>query len=170
MRILLCNYEYPPIGGGGGVITALLAEELATRHEVTVLTSRMLGLPGFSQEHGVRIIRAPVPFRRIRAAANMASMFAYLPSGILEGRKLLSRESFDVINAHFAGTYFSDRPELPQEVAMAGSPAQCAAKIREYQDAGLTRFILDFQMHGVASPAESMAQMTLFREHVVPLL
>ncbi len=74
------------------------------------------------------------------------------------------------VNAHFAGTYFSDRPELPQEVAMAGSPAQCAAKIREYEAAGLSQFILDFQQHGVASPADSMAQMTLFREQVVPLL
>ena len=53
---------------------------------------------------------------------------------------------------------------------MAGSPAQCAAKIREYQAAGLSQFILDFQQHGVASPATSMEQMTLFREQVVPLL
>jgi len=46
----------------------------------------------------------------------------------------------------------------------------CAAKIREYEDAGLDQFILDFQMHGVDSTAASMAQMTLFRERVVPLL
>ena len=38
MNILFCNYEYPPLGGGGGVATALFAEEMAKRHEVTVLT------------------------------------------------------------------------------------------------------------------------------------
>jgi len=40
MRILFCNYEYPPLGGGGGVVMAALARQLARRHEVTVLTSR----------------------------------------------------------------------------------------------------------------------------------
>ena len=45
MRILFCNYEYPPLGGGGGVLNAHLAEELAHRHDVTVLTSRALGTP-----------------------------------------------------------------------------------------------------------------------------
>ena len=44
MNILFCNYEYPPLGGGGGVVNALLAEELAKRHDVTVLTSQGLGL------------------------------------------------------------------------------------------------------------------------------
>jgi hypothetical protein len=28
MRLLLCNYEYPPLGGGGGVVMAALAREL----------------------------------------------------------------------------------------------------------------------------------------------
>jgi len=91
-----------------------------------------------------------------------AWIYCYItPDGELSG---------EAVNSHFAGTYFSGRPELPQSVAMAGSPAQCAAKIREYQDAGLSQFILDFQQHGVKSTADSMAQMTLFRELVVPLL
>ena len=45
MRILFCNYEYPPLGGGGGVVMAALARQLARRHEVTVLTSRAGDLP-----------------------------------------------------------------------------------------------------------------------------
>ena len=32
MNILLINFEYPPLGGGGGVMTAQIAEELAKRH------------------------------------------------------------------------------------------------------------------------------------------
>jgi len=101
MRILFCNYEYPPLGGGGGVINALLAEELAGRHEVTVLTSRPHGFPACQIESGVRVIRVPVVGRAGNAAASMVSMLAYLPSGIRAGRALLSAERFDVINTHF---------------------------------------------------------------------
>lgn len=102
MRILFCNYEYPPLGGGGGVVNAALATELARRHSVTVLTSRALGLPPESTVGGVRILRAPVVMRREAAAATFASMAAYILTGTWVGRGLLRRERFDVMNTHFA--------------------------------------------------------------------
>ncbi len=101
MRILFCNYEYPPLGGGGGVVMAALARELARRHTVTVLTSRALGLPAESLDGGVRVIRAPVFFRRELAVANVASMLAYLPMAGLRGLTLRRSGAFDVINTHF---------------------------------------------------------------------
>jgi len=101
MRILFCNYEYPPLGGGGGVINALLAEELATRHEVTVLTSQGLGLPTRSEENGVPVVSVPVFFRTRTAAANVPSMLAYLPLGIRHGRTLIAAPGFDIVNTHF---------------------------------------------------------------------
>ncbi|TCK18186.1 glycosyltransferase involved in cell wall biosynthesis [Thiogranum longum] len=101
MNILFCNYEYPPLGGGGGVINALLAEELATRHEVTVLTSQGLGLPAESVVNGVRVVRAPVFFRSQQAAANVPSMLAFLPMGIAAGKRLIKANRYDVINTHF---------------------------------------------------------------------
>src|ERR1700730_567697 len=102
MRILFCNYEYPPLGGGGGVVMAALARELARRHTVTVLTSRALDLPAESLEGGVRVVRAPVFFRRELAVANFPSMMAYLPMGALRGLTLRRSGGFDVINTHFA--------------------------------------------------------------------
>lgn len=101
MRILFCNYEYPPLGGGGGVVMAALARELARRHTVTVLSSRALGLPGESLEGNVRILRTRVFFRRQLAVANIASMAAFLPMATLRGMRLRQRNSFDVINTHF---------------------------------------------------------------------
>jgi glycosyltransferase involved in cell wall biosynthesis len=100
MRILFCNYEYPPLGGGGGVVMAALARQLARRHEVTVLTSRAGDLAAESDDQGVRVVRVPVFFRRQLAVANFPSMLAYLPSGFLRGLSL-RRPGFDVINTHF---------------------------------------------------------------------
>ena len=101
MKILFCNYEYPPLGGGGGVVMAALAKQLARRHEVTVLTSRAGGLPADNLEGGVRVVRVPVFFRRELAVANFPSMFAYLPSGFARGLQLGRPGAFDVVNTHF---------------------------------------------------------------------
>jgi glycosyltransferase involved in cell wall biosynthesis len=101
MRILFCNFEYPPLGGGGGVINALLAQELAKRHDITVLTSGGLNLPFESMEDGVQVIRAPVYFRRHQAVANLRSMLTFIPSGIRVGKQVLKRHQYDVINTHF---------------------------------------------------------------------
>ena len=88
MRILFCNYEYPPLGGGGGVVMAALARQLARRHEVTVLTSRAGELAAEADDQGVRVVRVPVFFRRQLAVANFPSMLAYLPSGFVRGLSL----------------------------------------------------------------------------------
>ncbi len=81
--------------------TALLAHEMAKRHDVTVLTSQALNLPREIVENGVKIIRVPVLFRRKEAVANVLSMFVYVVRGMIIGRSLLGRNQYDVINTHF---------------------------------------------------------------------
>jgi glycosyltransferase involved in cell wall biosynthesis len=127
MQILFCNYEYPPIGGGGGVVMAAMAAELARRgHDCTVLTSRAFGLPADNVEDGVRVLRVPVFFRRKLAAANLPSMAAYLPMGFLRGLKLGRSRSFDVINTHFVvpsgplGEWLSRRLQIPNVLSVHG--------------------------------------------------
>jgi glycosyltransferase involved in cell wall biosynthesis len=127
MQILFCNYEYPPIGGGGGVVMGAMAAELARRgHDITVLTSRAFGLPADSVEDGVRVVRVPVFFRRHLAVANLPSMAAYLPMGLLRGLKLGRKKSFDVINTHFVvpsgplGDWLSRRLQIPNVLSVHG--------------------------------------------------
>jgi glycosyltransferase involved in cell wall biosynthesis len=126
MKLLFCNYEYPPLGGGGGVVNAQLAEELAQRHEVTVLTSQALGLPKQETRNGVEVLRVPVLSRKEAAAASMLSMLAYLPSGARVGRALLEERQFDVINTHFVvptgplGAYLSARAGIPNVLTVHG--------------------------------------------------
>jgi glycosyltransferase involved in cell wall biosynthesis len=127
MQILFANYEYPPIGGGGGVVMAALAAELAKRgHDVTVLTSRAFGLPAESVEEGVRVVRVPVFFRRHMAVANLASMAAYLPMAFFRGLRLGRNRAFDVINTHFVvptgpvGDWLSRRLQIPNVLSVHG--------------------------------------------------
>lgn len=135
MRILFCNYEYPPLGGGGGVINALLAEEMAKKHDVTVLTSRGLGLPHERIENGVKVIRAPVFFRRQEAVANLLSMFAFIPMGIRIGKKLIMNKGFDVINTHFVlptgpvGNALSRFGRIPNVLSLHGGDLYDPSKL-----------------------------------------
>ena len=62
MRILVLNYEFPPLGGGAGNATACLAREWAARgHAVEVVTGGFRGLPRVEERDGyvVRRIRSP---------------------------------------------------------------------------------------------------------------
>lgn len=101
LRILFCDYEYPPLGGGGGALNAWLAEELAKKHSVTVLTSGAEELPAEEQINGVRVIRVPVYFRSRLQTANFPSMIVYVLNGIWQGYRLLKQEKFDIINTFF---------------------------------------------------------------------
>ena len=126
MKILFCNYEYPPLGGGGGVVNAQIAIELSNRHDVTVLTSQGFGLPKEEIVDGVRVIRVPVFFRQLQAAANFASMLAYLLKGKKAGKVLLSNEKFDIINTHFVlptgpvGDYLASYANIPNVLSVHG--------------------------------------------------
>ena len=59
MRILIANYEYPPLGGGGGRASSWIARELvAMGHQVGVLTAgHQLQQTGYTVEQGVRVWR-----------------------------------------------------------------------------------------------------------------
>ena len=126
MKILFCNFEYPPLGGGGGVVMAALARELAKRHEVTALTSRVGDLPSVSDESGVRVVRVPVFFRRARNTANFPSMLAYLPSAAWRAPSLARQRPFDVVNTHFVvptgpvGQWIADRARVPNVLSVHG--------------------------------------------------
>jgi glycosyltransferase involved in cell wall biosynthesis len=126
LRILFCNYEYPPLGGGGGVVMAALARTLARRHEVTVLTSGIPGLPAVSMDQDAAVVRVPVLFRRRLSVANLPSMLAYLPSGLWRGLQLGRERCFDVINTHFAlptgplGNWLSRRLDAPNVLSVHG--------------------------------------------------
>ena len=91
MKILTINYEYPPLGGGGGIFTRDLAEELAKSHYVDVLTTHMKGLKKEETINNVNIIRVPVMGRTSYHISSMLALLTFVPSCILKGIKLIKK-------------------------------------------------------------------------------
>lgn len=126
MKILFVNYEYPPLGGGGGIVNAWLAEALAERHDVEVLTSRAFDLPAEETRNGVTIRRCPTVMRRSRANASMLSMASFVVNAVRFARKEMRLEEFDIINTHFAvptgpvGDRLARRYGLPNVLSVHG--------------------------------------------------
>jgi glycosyltransferase involved in cell wall biosynthesis len=102
MNILTFNYEYPPLGGGGGVVHALIVEELAKRHRVVVITSAFQDLPTREVREGVEIHRVPILGRKDASAASLVSLLSFPLTAWAKAYQLMRRERFDIINSHFA--------------------------------------------------------------------
>jgi glycosyltransferase involved in cell wall biosynthesis len=102
LRILVLNYEYPPVGGGGGQASADLARALAERgHSLHVITARLPGLEARAVEQGVKVWRVATG-RRSRFRASLPVMAGYLGGAFLPALRLTRAWKPEIIHAHFA--------------------------------------------------------------------
>jgi glycosyltransferase involved in cell wall biosynthesis len=102
MKLLIANYEYPPLGGGAGVCTRYHAEGLAALgHEVTVITAWFPGEEKRSLSGRLRIIRVASK-RKFIHKSTPPEMYSW----VRESRKCfaaeLSQETWDLCLTNFA--------------------------------------------------------------------
>ena len=58
MKILVLNYEFPPLGGGASPVSKEIAVQLQRMgHRDTVVTMGFEGLPAYEEIEGVRVYR-----------------------------------------------------------------------------------------------------------------
>lgn len=82
-RIFFINYEYPPVGGGGGNAMRHIAREMARRgHAPFVLTAAQGGLPPISIEDGVAVRRIPALRRRVERSS-IPELIAFMGAALL---------------------------------------------------------------------------------------
>ncbi|MBI5218330.1 MAG: glycosyltransferase family 4 protein [Bacteroidia bacterium] len=101
MRILLLNYEYPPLGAGAGVISQHIAEGLAgLGNNVTVVTT---WFPGEKEEEALenlKIIRLKSK-RKFIYKSNIFEMLSWARESKLFLGEYCKKESFDICFANF---------------------------------------------------------------------
>ena len=101
MRILMLNYEYPPLGGGAGPMSKELAENLVKKgHDVDFVTMKYGDWKKEEIINGVRVFRVPC-IRQKMATCSTFEMFTYVLSAIKVTLKLTKRKKYDVVHSHF---------------------------------------------------------------------
>ncbi len=102
MNILMLNYEFPPLGGGGAPVCRDLAAQLvALGHRVDVVTMNFRGLPKQETVQGVRVFRTPA-FRRKMATCSTPEMLTYVLGAARFVLRLTRRDAYDIVHCHFA--------------------------------------------------------------------
>lgn len=135
MRILVLNYEYPPLGGGAGVATAALARGLAERGvKVDVVTAsagrdaeRRTSMRDDEPEDdaGLRLYR--VRSRRTGVhEAGIRGAASYLVGALPLVRRLIRSQRYDCVHVFFslptgALLPFVDLGNVPVVVSLRGS-------------------------------------------------
>lgn len=101
LRTLIINYEFPPVGGGGGIATYYIARELARKgHGVTVLTSHFRGLRWYEELEGVHLYRVPV-LRKRRDSCSVLEMATFILTSLPVLLYLLLKQQYDIVHVFF---------------------------------------------------------------------
>jgi glycosyltransferase involved in cell wall biosynthesis len=100
-RIFFINYEYPPVGGGGGNAMRHIAREMARRgHAPFVLTAAQGGLPPIDVTDGVTVRRIPALRRRVERSS-IPEMLAFLAASMFAAPGYARQWRADAVIAFF---------------------------------------------------------------------
>ena len=126
MRVLLVNFEYPPLGGGAANATLFLARALASLgHEPTVLTCALPGLAHGGMEDGIRVHRLRA-LRRAADRTNIREMTSFMLASLLGARRVAREERIDAAVTFFtipcgpAGWLLNRTMGIPYVVSLRG--------------------------------------------------
>jgi glycosyltransferase involved in cell wall biosynthesis len=102
MKVLMLNYEFPPMGGGAGNATDNISKEMVKMgHDLTVLTSGYGHLPKFVLKDGVKIYRVS-SWRKGIHDCGFRGAYTYLFFAAFKLLSLKKTDQFDIIHYFFS--------------------------------------------------------------------
>ncbi len=127
MRLLMSNYEFPPIGGGAGRANLNLLKEFSGRDEITI------DLVTSAPQRGVAVEQFAPNIAIHKVGVKKKNLHFWKRSEVLEWlikagfyyRKLLGRNKYDLAHAFFAfptgWLCYNSRPPIPYILSLRGS-------------------------------------------------
>jgi glycosyltransferase involved in cell wall biosynthesis len=101
VRILLLNYEFPPLGGGSSPVTREIGKRYVQRgHSVDVVTMGFDDLPKKEAVDGMMVLRVPSLRRRIETC-RVHELMSYVYSARRFLTNRLNHTHYDVNHTHF---------------------------------------------------------------------
>ncbi|MDZ7799149.1 MAG: glycosyltransferase family 4 protein [Patescibacteria group bacterium] len=100
-KILILNYEFPPLGGGASPVSYEIAKGYVQReHKVDVVTMSYKDLPSYENKDGINIYRVPC-LRSKKEICHPWEQLIYIISAKRFLRKHLKNNSYDINHTHF---------------------------------------------------------------------
>ncbi len=101
MKLLVLNYEWPPLGGGAAPVSRDLALRYrAAGHAVHVATMRFHGQPAWAVEDGLSIRRIACLRKRMDICST-PEMLSFVLAAFPVVAGMLRREHYDAVHCHF---------------------------------------------------------------------
>jgi glycosyltransferase involved in cell wall biosynthesis len=103
MRILMLNYEFPPLGGGASPVGFEIAKRLTETHKckIDVVTMGFSKLPQYQKiNKNLQVYRVRC-IRRKKEISQPLELLTYLVSGYLKSINLIKKNKYDVCHCHF---------------------------------------------------------------------
>jgi len=100
-RILMLNYEFPPLGGGASPVSYEIAKGyVKLGHNVDVVTMGFKGLPKFEKKEGINIYRVPC-WRTKKEICHPWEQLTYIISAKKFLKEHLKNHTYNINHTHF---------------------------------------------------------------------
>lgn len=102
-RVLVLNYEFPPLGGGASPVSYELAKRLSetSEYDIDVVTMGFRGLPKYEAINPHLRVHRVKAWRSKKEICHPWEQLTYLVTGYFKARELLKKNKYDICHTHF---------------------------------------------------------------------